>query len=156
MDRWRPGRRGEADGPGPEARCDFLCRNVRTKRTKRTKDVVLSFRRGKSVRHKRPKRHKPPFEPAGDGTTCFLQPIHDGPHACRVDVRSCCDAWLSKSWSSQENALGAPLLCNHCSHCAPPVDEGTQTEERGKPISFLQRTAYDSQKSSSRERGKRF
>jgi hypothetical protein len=78
----RVGNRGEADlkpwgGRRPVGRYPggILRRNVRTKRTKRTKCPRTGFRRGGNVRLK---RHKPPlFELKGDGTTA-LQAIHDG------------------------------------------------------------------------------
>jgi len=129
---------GRLAAPGPVTGSDFLCKNVRTKRTMRTKCPRTGFRRGGSVRLKRLMRHKPPlFELKGDGTTA-LQAIHDGlaPRPGWSPVKLCCQ--VVKELSIVRGRLGALLLIAQiiCSLCGLSPGAGIQSGKRGQSVLF--------------------
>jgi len=53
--------------------CDFLCKKVSTKRTKRTKGPLTQVSAGWGVRLKRLMRLKSPFQVGSGGKTAFPQ-----------------------------------------------------------------------------------
>jgi hypothetical protein len=115
----------------------ILRRNVRTKRTMRTKCPRTGFRRGGSVRLKRLMRHKPPFRMEGNGLTAF-QVIQDvlPPRPGRCPVKLCCQ--VVKELSIVRGRLGALLLIVQiiCSLNGPSPGAGIQSGKRGQSVLF--------------------
>jgi hypothetical protein len=117
-----------------DAGCDFLCKKVRTKLTKRIKGPRTSVSAGGSVRLNCFMRPNSTYQAGRGWDDMLLQPIP----ICnqwmvfsrgRAGVRSCRGVKLSKTCQSQEGRTGrTPAPCAIiCSLCGPSVSEGIQS-----------------------------